>query len=648
MPMLSLVHMRKSAGQRIVLTGLCWALCLLAAASPAGAARARLEPKVELGFNGAVRKTGGIYPVTITLKNDIATTEGTIEISQPGGPGGKAEVRYIQRFKSPAPSTKRFVIPVRVQASRSMVVRISYDKHIKTSFTLFDDISTASDKPLVLSVGAPEDHDKTSVSDAYRFVSVSKESIPEDPLLLTSVYAVMIHGIEFAKLSSAQLEALRRWVATGGVVIIVEPLQDEAFRRANTAAAPGANMRRKGVVRYHSGLVASSGIGESASPPFWTGDRATRAMLFPAYARQESDADDYSYDQTGIFTRLWRASKRSTGISIVWLLLFMTAYVCAIGPVDRWLVKRFHKPMLTWILFLVSIVGFSGIAYWYSALANIGSMRVVHVAVIDAAPGAGLARGEAMSWVYSAKNARYPITAGHDASCLTARESAISAGSVAGVDIAPGIPPVASARIPIFSSKVLDTTWYMGWTNNVVCRYDRAFDSYTVTIPANMSVRRVQVAEKKGLRTLRDLGNGTWKTRDSLVELWSGVAAPLDNALRLNSDSYGYGGSGTQATMPGQNPLDDLLVWLSFECLDSLGETSYAHGGYYNLPLANYREDSFRVTDRTLAQGRVLLLFLKEPGYAEPMTIPGNPPQKVTSYLVRIQLDETGSIGRNR
>lgn len=604
------------------------AAAVLLAASPCAAQRVPIEYKVEAGFSGIAGQRSGIIPVTVTLRNTVISTTGSIEISCRDS-SGNYEVRQVLPFSLPAPSTKRFSLLVRVEPFRDPTVTVGFKDGITPIMSPLN--VRRVDTPIVLCVNVPSNWKAGEAKKKYTFADIGRDTVPADPLAMDAVHALMISGQAFSDLDPTRIEAVAQWVATGGILILFEPVGGAPFAQNCRALGlrPGGNVMSRGIYPCGSGLVASSGTQASEDSAFWEGNTAQSVTLFPALAFKDTQSINYGGRDT--FAGLWRTRRSYGVIGFLSIILIIVAYIGVIGPLDWWVTKRLGRPYLTWIFFAGAVVLFSAIAYGYSTFINVDVMRSVQVNIIDAAPGQRIARGNSFYWVCSARNATYTITTPVQNVFLSARENMMSTpGNMAGVDVVNGRNSQMSARIPIFSSKTFDAAWYMPWVHEVKAAGD---GSGSIVVPPELKVQSAFLAQSEGLSPMLPKGN----------TLIPGKRQPWKEALQQHSvggGMYYYGGR--NELMPKDDVLRNYLIGVSFPwaataALETASQNPNQAAANPVYMHASGREASLDVACR-LRAGKVLLLFLEPSGNMLPMSISQSSPRSVCANLVRIQL----------
>lgn len=476
------------------------AACLAALAPAALAARQPADVRVETSLAGSDR---ALIPLTVTVRNRYLPTTGVIEVSFPDY-GGRGEVRYVQPIDSPAPSLKTYTLWVRLEPNRSPEVTVVFRDHFQPFRQRLK--LEPSRARLVRCLETPRDCRQGKATARYRFVEETPAGMPVDPLALCGWQAVMLSRHALETLTDPQREALARWVATGGTVIGTDLACGTLVNRLGLVS-PGRlpTPGRPACLRIDAGLLAGSGEGPAANPAFWETSPTLMATLFP-----EADTPETSTGYaSGHLGEICRNARSASGLNFLWMLLIVTAYGAAVGPLDRWIVKRSRRPHLTWVVFPAAILAFSLIAYGYSSLVNVGPMRVVTVGIVDAAPGNGIARHETLGWIYSARNATYAFESAVDQARLSARETSLGAAAVAGVEISGGRRATLAARIPVFSAKEFDASWFAPWPYAVSCR--RTSAGLVVTVPEALQASAAYLAEPNGVTRLCG-GGREWTT----------------------------------------------------------------------------------------------------------------------------------------
>ena len=553
---------------------------------------------------------------------------GVIEISQPDIANPDAtEVRHVLPFASPAPSRKRFDMLVRIDGSRPFDVHVLFEDHLRTVRDRVD--LSATRMPIVLCIGVPLEYRTGTSNEQYRFVSLPVATVPDDPLALDGVFAVFVSGSDLAKLSQSQRDALRRWGITGGKLAFCEMSADPvmtALLEELLGDTPFDAYRPGTVARWGAGTVAN--IGRAANGP-------ARTAVFP-WRDTEQHFSPFA-SRGGIFTSLWR-SRRSYGIgAFLWVLFIVGAYIGVIGPLDWLVIRKLKRPYLTWAFFGGAIVWFSILAHAYSGIVNIGAMRTVCTDVLDTGLDAGTVRGNSQFWVYSARNATYNITSEREHVCFSARQGMRGVGSVAGVQVINGRHSSMRARIPIYSSKLFDATWYADWPFEIELAREK--DAVVLQVPDALAVRKAYLATRTGLTrlVLQGRAGNVQSFRSSTVgeREWDNIMTEFKD-LKWTPEPFRWFTDRTKDLLPGRETLDQYMLAMSCPW------TPDKESGFPGMPdsLAyrrDARERSFDTRARLL-QGDLLLLFVADSEALFPLEIHKHRPDTARATLVRIQV----------
>lgn len=199
-------------------------------ASPADAAPGA-QMQVRAGFDG-IGKIGGWLPVDIDVRNDGDDIVGEVQIlvqdSAPNrGPYTGAPTLYSLPVVLPKRAHKRLQMEVRLvstsQKMRAMLVdgsSVLLDQEVQMSRVGTGDMlcgvvsrtATAFDFLPALELPAPLRR--------VRLARVEAQDIPTRPQLLGALDCLIVDNMPTASLNDAQRDAMRSWVANGGMLIV--------------------------------------------------------------------------------------------------------------------------------------------------------------------------------------------------------------------------------------------------------------------------------------------------------------------------------------------------------------------------------------------------------------------------------------------
>lgn len=104
------------------------------------------------------------------------------------------------------------------------------------------------------------------------------------------------------------------------------------------------------------------------------------------------------------------------GVKLVpfsWIALLMALYILAVGPLDYWVLKRWHRREWTWLTFGLIVLGFTGLAFGLAQKWKGRALQINQATVVDADYETGKIRGTAWTHLFSARTSR--LTVDHQA-----------------------------------------------------------------------------------------------------------------------------------------------------------------------------------------------------------------------------------------
>jgi hypothetical protein len=104
-------------------------------------------------------------------------------------------------------------------------------------------------------------------------------------------------------------------------------------------------------------------------------------------------------------------SKQVRKLPVEWLLLLLILYLCVIGPLDQYWLKRLKRPMLTWITFPCYVVCFSLLIYFIGYKLRAGETEWNELHFVDVLVNGDHAelRGRTYASIYSPVNSTYKV-----------------------------------------------------------------------------------------------------------------------------------------------------------------------------------------------------------------------------------------------
>ncbi|HEY6166697.1 MAG TPA: hypothetical protein VI454_01565, partial [Verrucomicrobiae bacterium] len=160
-------------------------------------------------------------------------------------------------------------------------------------------------------------------------------------------------------------------------------------------------------------------------------------------------------------------SRQARTMPLGWLIALLTGYLLAIGPGDRWLVRRLKRPMLTWVTFPCLVAAASLLVYFIGFKLRAGEtewneLHLVDVLSRDAA--SAQLRGRTFGSLYSGGNRTYRFHADAAGAFSTFRGellgggvSALAAGE--GRVLRQGNHFTADIPVPVWTSQLFVNDW---------------------------------------------------------------------------------------------------------------------------------------------------------------------------------------------
>jgi hypothetical protein len=428
---------------------------LAVAAGPlalAGSAAGGLTMNARLLLQGHAR-AGSWAAVAVDLQNDGPGIQGELRMDG----GSQSNARYAMAVDMPTGSKKTYILHVQPPAFGRTVkvdlvsgdqvvdsVSVAYLVHDPTQLV----VGVLAERPqaLISQIDLP-----TNAAGATpAIVPLTVADLPERAEGWSVLDRLVWQDVDSSLLSGLQLDALRRWIAAGGRLVIVggsagigtlSAFPDDLLPYRPTATvdlAPTSLVTLLGPLPTGADeLPAMAGALTHGRALATTGDRVVAAeqpygsgkvTLLGFDPTTKWLAESKSVDA------LWRTSlpARSTdGLQLVddsqlvqavyqlpllalpptsGLLILIGAYILIIGPINYFVLKRMDRRELAWVTMPVLVLAFTAASFGYGFLLRGVDTVVNEVAIVRGAPDATEATAEVYFGVFSPTRATYQVT----------------------------------------------------------------------------------------------------------------------------------------------------------------------------------------------------------------------------------------------
>ena len=427
---------------------------LLAALGPlAGPAAAADAPTIEArALLGGNARIGSWMAIQVHLVNDGPAISGELRLA--GGTQG--QTRFGTAVDLPTQSDKTYVLYAQPPAfgSQLEIILADGDRTVmstKVKFAIHDAtqlvVAVVAEHPegIVGGLGLLPNQNQV----APLVMSIAPEDLPERVEAWNTLDRVVWQDIDADRLSPAQLEALRGWVAGGGRLVIAGgttgPKALAAFpdallpyRPTATTDVPAASLTGLlgAVPSGATELSALSGSLTDGRALVSVGDRVVAAER--AYGGGEVTL--LGFDPTAAWIvdsktseGLWRRllpARSSGGLTfsddsmlvsavsqlsslalppIGGLIVLLGAYILLIGPTNYLILRHLDRREWAWLTMPVLVVVFTVVAYGFGAALRGNEVIVNEVAIVHGAAGATDGTGQIYLGVFSPSRGKYQL-----------------------------------------------------------------------------------------------------------------------------------------------------------------------------------------------------------------------------------------------
>ncbi|MDP9244740.1 MAG: hypothetical protein M3O77_06625 [Chloroflexota bacterium] len=417
----------------------------------AGFAAGSLTMNARIMLQGHAR-SGSWAAIQVDLQNDGPPIQGELQMDG----GSQSNARYAMAVDLPTGSRQTYVLHAQPPAfGRNVKVDLVANSQIVESVTVAYLIHDATQ----LVVGVLAERPAGIVSEIHLPVNQSGTAPAIVPLTVSDLperaegWAVLDRlvwqDVDSNQLTSAQLEALRRWLAAGGRLIIVggsagigtlSAFPDDIlpYRPAATldldpsslvsllgqlpdgatslpamagALAHGRSLAKSGdrvvaaELPYGSGKVTLLGFDPTTK---WLGESKSIDALWRGVLPDRVSDGTQLVDDTQLVTAVYQLPLLQLPPTSG-LLVIIAAYILIIGPINYLVLKRLDRRELAWITMPVLVLGFVAASFGYGALLRGTDVVINEVAIVHGAPDATEATAQVYFGIFSPSRSTYRV-----------------------------------------------------------------------------------------------------------------------------------------------------------------------------------------------------------------------------------------------
>jgi hypothetical protein len=397
-------------------------------------------------------RTGSWAAIEVELKNDGPAIQGELQMDG----GTQSNARYAMAVDLPTGSHQTYVLHAQPPAfgrnakvdlvtSSGVVesVSVAYIVHDPTQLV----VGVLAERPaaIVSQIHLPAD----TTGAAPVIVPLTVADLPERAEGWGVLDRLVWQDIDSNQLSTGQLDALRRWLAAGGRLVIVggsagigtlSALPDDLlpYRPTSTLDIDPASLTSLlgPIPNGATELPAMAGALARGRALATSGDRAVAAELSYGSGRVTVlgfDPTTKWLSESKSIDSVWRAALPTrTGdgtlltndsqlVQAVYqlpavalpptsgLLVIIGAYILIIGPINYLILRRLDRRELAWITMPVLVLAFAAASFGYGAFLRGTDVVVNEVAIVRGAPDATEATAQVYFGIFSPSRNTYRV-----------------------------------------------------------------------------------------------------------------------------------------------------------------------------------------------------------------------------------------------
>lgn len=445
-----------------------------------GTAAGALTMNARVLLQGHAR-VGGWAAIEVDLQNDGPPIQGELQMNG----GTQSNARYAMAVNLPTGSHQTYVlhaqppafgrnVKVDLVAAGSLVdsVSVAYLVHEATQLV----VGVVAERPasLVSQLRLPAN----AYGTAPAIVTLGLADLPQRAEGWSSIDRLLWQDVDSNQLSSAQLTALRQWIAGGGRLVIaggtaglgtLSAFPDDLLPYRPTATLELDPSRLVGLLGPlpdgAAELPAMAGAIGAGRPLATSGDRVVAADLQYGNGRVTILGFDPAtawLAESKAVDQLWRAllpertssgaitGDDSTLVGAVYqlpalalpptsgLLAIIGAYILIIGPINYLILKRLDRRELAWITMPVLVLTFAAASFGYGAILRGTDVVINQVAIVRGAPDATEATAQVYFGIFSPTRTTYQVDVPQGALLASPAGDPFGQGGNSGLDILQG------------------------------------------------------------------------------------------------------------------------------------------------------------------------------------------------------------------
>jgi hypothetical protein len=417
----------------------------------AGAAAGSLTMDARMLLQGHAR-AGAWAAIQVDLKNDGPPIQGELRVAA----GSQSNARYAMTVTLPTGSHQLYVLHIQPPAfGRSVKVDLVQNEQVVTSATVAYLIHDATQ----LIVGVLAERPAAIVSQIHLpagatggaavVVPLTVADLPERAEGWAVLDRLVWQDVDSNQLTPLQLDALRRWIAAGGRLVIVGgsagigtlsafpddllpyrptatldldpvqlvsltgPLPDGAatLPAMGGALAHGRTLASSGdrtvaaELAYGSGRVTLLGFDPTTK---WLGDSKAIDGLWRSVLPDRLGDPGLLIDDSQLVQAVYQLPLLQLPPTSG-LLVIIVAYIVIIGPINYLILKRLDRRELAWITMPALVLTFAAAAFGYGSFLRGTDVVVNEVAIVRGAPDATEAAAQVYFGIFSPSRSTYQI-----------------------------------------------------------------------------------------------------------------------------------------------------------------------------------------------------------------------------------------------